>query len=311
MSNPTNAALDQTDTLGHEKIGDVGAHPPSSRYLIYSQAFGLRERPFSLIPDPNFLFWSDNHSRAYAMLEYGLATFAPITVITGEVGAGKTTLIRHLLRGAAPDLRIGLISNAHGSRGQLLHWVLSSLGQDIEERVSYVKRFAKFEAFLRQEHAAGRHTVLIFDEAQNLSAKMLEELRCFSNLNCEVEELLQIVLVGQPELRGVIGRPEMLQFAQRVSAHFHLGGMPAEAVAKYIAHRLIVAGTDRQIFTPSACDLIFIASRGLPRVINQICDYALVYAFAEQRTTVDDELVRLVIADRKIQPVNAASAPAS
>ncbi|WP_202596433.1 ExeA family protein [Mesorhizobium loti] len=311
MSNLTSAALEQTDTFGGEETGDVGVRLPSSRFLIYSQTFGLRERPFSLIPDPNFLFWSENHSRAYAMLEYGLATFAPITVITGEVGAGKTTLIRHLLRGAAPDLRIGLISNAHGSRGQLLHWVLSSLGQDIEERVSYVRRFAQFEAFLRQEHAAGRHTVLIFDEAQNLSAKMLEELRCFSNLNCEVEELLQIILVGQPELRGIIGRPEMLQFAQRVSAHFHLGGMPAEAVAKYIAHRLMVAGTDRQLFTPSACDLIFSASRGLPRIINQICDYALVYAFAEQRTTVDDDLVRLVITDRKIQPVNAASASVS
>ena len=176
MSNLTSAAFD-TEAFGCAKTEDVGVHLPSSRFLIYSQTFGLRERPFSLIPDPNFLFWSDNHSRAYAMLEYGLATFAPITVITGEVGAGKTTLIRRLLRGATPDLRIGLISNAHGSRGQLLHWVLSSLGQDIEERGSYVKRFAQFEAFLRQEHAAGRHTVLIFDEAQNLSAKMLEELR--------------------------------------------------------------------------------------------------------------------------------------
>lgn len=311
MSNPTNAALGQTDTFGHERTRDVCVPVPSSKYLIYSQAFGLHERPFSLIPDPNFLFWSDNHSRAYAMLEYGLATFAPITVITGEVGAGKTTLIRHLLRAAAPDLRIGLISNAHGSRGQLLHWILSALGQDIEERVSYVKRFAQFEAFLRQEHAAGRHTVLILDEAQNLSAKMLEELRCLSNLNCEVEELLQIILVGQPELIGIIGRPEMLQFAQRVSAQFHLVGMPADAVAKYITHRLMVAGSDRQIFTPSACDLIFAASRGLPRIINQICDYALVYAFAEQRDTVDDELVRLVITDRKIQPLNGAPAPVS
>ena len=282
----------------------------TSSFEIYSQHFGLRGRPFSLLPDPDFLFWSAIHTRAYAMLEYGLATFAPITVITGEIGAGKTTLIRHLLRMAPQDLRVGLISNAHGRRGALLHWVLSSLGQQVSDRASYVKQFLRLETFLRSELAGGRHTALIFDEAQNLSEQMLEELRCFSNMNGERDELLQIILVGQPELNQVIGRNSMLQFAQRVSAQFHLSGMPCEAVGEYIAHRLRIAGTDREIFTPAACDLICSASGCLPRVINQICDYALVYAFADGLTVVDADLVRQVVEDKKIKLVSTLAAPA-
>lgn len=293
-----------------QPAGDGGYEPMASRFLIYSKHFGLTGRPFSLVPDPNFMFWSAVHSRAYAMLEYGLATFAPITVITGEIGAGKTTLIRHLLRASPPDLRIGLVSNAHGARGQLMHWVLSSLNQDVEGWHPYVHRFRQFEAFLRSEKAAGRHTLLIFDEAQNLSEIMLEELRCLSNINCENDELLQIMLVGQPELNQIITRPRMLQFAQRVSAQFHLSGMTSsDAVADYIAHRLKVAGTTREIFSSEACELVFAASRGVPRVINQICDYALVYAFAEDSTVVGPDLVRQVIADRKIQSLTSSPTP--
>jgi type II secretory pathway predicted ATPase ExeA len=273
----------------------------SSSFLIYASHFGLKGRPFSLVPDPAFLFWSTDHGRAYSMLEYALATFAPICVITGEIGAGKTTLIRHLLATAAPDLRIGLISNAHGERGQLLHWVLDALDEPLGRGLSYVQRFSQLEAILRDEHERGRHTVLIFDEAQNLSARMLEELRCLSNLNDENDELLQIVLVGQPELNEVIARPRMLQFAQRVSAQFHLSGMQPEAVPPYIAHRLYVAGAKHKIFTRGACQLVASASGGLPRVINQICDYALVYAFGADQKTVDVDTVRQVIADRKIQ----------
>ncbi|BCH27553.1 ExeA family protein [Mesorhizobium sp. L-8-3] len=283
----------------------------ASHFQIYSRHFGLRERPFSLLPDPDFLFWSANHTKAYAMLEYGIATLAPITVITGEIGAGKTTLIRQLLRAAPRDLRIGLVSNALGHRGGLLHWVLSALGRDVAAKLPYARLFALFETLLRDELAAGRHTVLVFDEAQNLSARMLEELRCFSNVNGEKDELLQIVLVGQPELNRIIGQPRMLQFAQRVSAQFHLHGLSAEAVRGYIAHRLKIAGTEREIFTPAACNLVHLASRGLPRVINQICDYALVYAFADDLTAIDADLIRDVVADRHNLPLNLDGAAAS
>jgi general secretion pathway protein A len=289
----------------------VHQHPMSNSLQLYSEYFGLHARPFSLLPDPDYLFWSASHSRAYAMLEYGLATFAPITVITGEVGAGKTTLIRHLLRSAPKELTIGLVSNAHGDRGKLLHWVMSSLGQDTGRGTPYVKRFAQFEEFLRYEQAAQRHTVIIFDEAQNLSAKMLEELRCYSNINGERDELLQIVLVGQPELGRIIGRAEMVQFAQRVSARFHLSAMPREIVGDYIAHRLKVAGASREIFTPDASDVVYHASRGLPRVINQICDYALVFAYAEEARVVNADLVRQVVAERHLSMTIASpSVPA-
>ncbi|TKT80277.1 AAA family ATPase [Aquamicrobium sp. LC103] len=273
----------------------------SSTRLLYTDHFGLKARPFSLLPDPDFLFWSENHARAYAMLEYGIVTFAPITMITGEVGAGKTTLVRHLLRSADQDLKIGLISNAHGERGELLHWILAALGQPVDSHAPYVELFSRLEAALRRERAGGRRTVLVFDEAQNLSETMLEELRCFSNLNGESDELLQIVLVGQPELRQTIAHPRLVQFAQRVAADFHLAGLTREGVRDYVSHRLTTAGAACEIFTPAACDMAFQASRGIPRVINQICDYALVYAFVDELDQVDEGVVGQVIADRGLK----------
>ncbi len=266
---------------------------------IYTDHFGLSGKPFSLLPDPNFMFWSKGHKHAYSMLEYGLQNFAPIILITGEVGAGKTTLIHYLLCSAPRDLVIGLVSNAHGRRGRLLHWALSSLGQPIGERASYVQLFSQFEAFLRAQAAIGRHTILIVDEAQNLSESMLEELRCFSNLNSTENELLQILLVGQPELRRTIALPRLLQFSQRVASDFHLYGMSREGVHAYIAHRLKIVGATRDIFTPEACEVIFEGSRGLPRVVNQLCDTALVYAFAEDLNVVDEKLANQVRTERE------------
>lgn len=276
----------------------AAASPPRALYLDH---FGLRDRPFSLLPDPDFLFWSDTHTSAYAMLEYGLATFAPITVITGEIGAGKTTLLRHLLRSAAGAMHIGMVANAHGSRGQLLHWAMRALGEPAEGPMPYVRRFSRFEALLEREAQAGGRTLLVFDEAQNLSERMLEELRCFSNLNSGDGELLQLLLVGQPELNDKLGRPRMLQFAQRVAARHHLSGMPHGVVGNYIAHRLEKAGATSPIFAPEACEMVGRESGGLPRVINHICDYALVYAYAEGRDSVEADLVRQVVAERNPQ----------
>ena len=173
----------------------------TSTLRIYNDHFGLAERPFTLLPDPDFLYWSESHTRAYAMLEYGMLTHAPITVITGEIGAGKTTLLRHLLRSLPEEFTVGLISNAQGNRGELLHWVLMALGVPTETNATYVQLFAQFQDFLIEEYAAGRRTMLIFDEAQNLSLETLEELRMFSNINADKDELIQLVLVGQPELR--------------------------------------------------------------------------------------------------------------
>ena len=216
----------------------------TSTLRIYNDHFGLAERPFTLLPDPDFLYWSESHTRAYAMLEYGMLTHAPITVITGEIGAGKTTLLRHLLRTLPEEFTVGLISNAQGNRGELLHWVLMALGVPTETSASYVQLFAQFQDFLIEEYATGRRTMLIFDEAQNLSLETLEELRMFSNINADKDELIQLVLVGQPELRDLIAQPRLVQFAQRVAAEYHLPAMSAPAGAGL--HRPPAGGGRRQ-----------------------------------------------------------------
>ena len=272
----------------------------ASTLSIYNEHFGLAERPFTLLPDPDFLYWSDSHTRAYAMLEYGMLTHAPITVITGEIGAGKTTLLRHLLRTLPEEFTVGLISNAQGNRGELLHWVLMALGVPTEDGASYVRLFAQFQEFLIEEYASGRRTILIFDEAQNLSSETLEELRMFSNINADKDELIQLVLVGQPELRDLRAQPRLGQFAQRVAAEYHLPAMTAEQVQAYVNHRLAIAGAEREIFTPAACEYVHQASGGVPRLVNQICDYAMVYAYTDGAHLVDAGIIEQVVTDRRM-----------
>lgn len=269
----------------------------NSSFDIYTEFFGLTERPFSLVPDPDFLFWSAPHKRAYAMLEYGIVTRAPITLITGEVGAGKTTLLHHLLKSMDDNLRIGMIANAHGGRGELLRWVLLALGQEAGADESYVDLFGRFQDYLIEQYAAHRRVILIFDEAQTLTRDSLEELRMFTNINANKDELLQLVLVGQPELRDLVRRPDLRQFAQRVSSAFHLPAMDLETVRAYIAHRMEKAGATRQVFRMDARDLVFEASRGVPRLVNQLCDLSLVYAFTKGNKTVTRMTVQQVLDD--------------
>lgn len=247
---------------------------------LYTAHFGFRERPFALSPDPDFLFWSKSHGRAYSVLEYGLATCAPLTVVTGEVGTGKTTLIQALLRKVDQDITLGLISNAQGDRGDLLRWVLNALDVAPPSQTDYVSLFQHFQNFVLDEYAAGRHVVLIIDEAQNLGADMLEELRMLTNMNSGKDELLQIILVGQPELRHLITQPELRQFAQRVSATFHINPFDLRETRAYVLHRLQhVGGTGSEI-TSGAVRHIFEETKGIPRMINKLCDLALVYAAA-------------------------------
>ena len=290
-----------TDQWTHGRVGQDRTVEPINRVAapLYASHFNLKCRPFSLLPDPAFLFWSPVHRRAYAMLEYGLSSATPIIVITGEIGAGKTTLLRHLLRSASPDLTIATLSNLVPERGSLLNWVLLALGQTSTHR-DLVRLSTKLDAFLRSEFAQGRRVVLVIDEAQNLSRAQLEELRCLTNLNTPDAELLQIILVGQPELDTMITSNAMRQFAQRVGSRFHLEGLSARETPDYIAHRLTVAGADRDVFTADACALIHAKSGGLPRIINQLCDYGLVYAFAEGSPVVDLNHIELVLDDRQV-----------
>lgn len=264
---------------------------------IYVDHFSLTERPFSLLPDPDFLFWSAAHTRAFTMLEYGILTRAPITLITGEVGAGKTTLVHHLLKTIEDGVRIGMVSNAHGSRGELLRWVLMSLDHRPASDATYVDLFAEFQDLLIEEYSRGNRVILIFDEAQNLSRETLEELRMFTNINANKDELLQLVLVGQPELRDMIHRPDLRQFAQRVAANFHLNAMDETTVHNYIAYRLRVAGAERNIFRKAATQLISEATGGVPRLVNQLCDLSMVYAFTKGTKSVMRTTVQQVLDD--------------
>ena len=264
---------------------------------VYCAHFGLTERPFSLQPDPSFLFWTPQHRRAYTMLEYGILIHAPITLITGEVGAGKTTLLHHLMNNLDDSLRVGLVSNALGGRKELLRWVLMAFGLTAGSEETHVDLFARFQDFLIEQYAEGRRVILIFDEAQNLSRESLEELRMFSNINSGKDEILQLILVGQPELKDLVRSPGMSQFAQRISSHYHLPAMDVQTVEDYIRHRLKLAGAKQSLFTKDAVDLIYETTGGVPRLVNQLCDLAMLYTFSFDRTRVNRERVEQVLAD--------------
>lgn len=264
---------------------------------LYLEHFGFTERPFTLLPDPDFVYWSDVHKRAFAVLEYGLLTQAPLTVVTGEVGTGKTTLVHLLLRQITNEITVALISNAAGGRGDLLRWILNAFDVETESGMDYVALFQRFQDFVISEYSEGRHVVIIFDEAQNLSADILEELRMLTNINSNKDELLQIILVGQPELRSVINRPELRQFAQRVTALYHLNPLEPDAVSGYIKHRLIQVGGSGREITSEAVERIYESSGGIPRIINKMCDVALVYAANAGKKRVMASTINEVISD--------------
>lgn len=274
---------------------------------LYTHHFGFSERPFSLLPDPSFLYWSKAHSRAFSVLEYGMTTRAPLTVITGEVGTGKTTLIQALLGLISDDITVGLISNAQGGRGDLLRWVLNAYDLKAPRDADYVELFQLFQNFILDEYAEGRFVTLIIDEAQNLCFETLEELRMLTNINSNKDELLQLILLGQPELRTMITRPELRQFAQRVSTAYHLSGMDLDTTRQYVNHRLgHVGGTGHEIEN-AAVIRIHAVSRGIPRVINKICDLALVYAASGGENRVTLTLLEELIEDGLILlPENTA-----
>lgn len=282
---------------------------------MYESFYCLSERPFSTSPDPDFLFWADTHAMAFSMLRYGLMTRAPITVLTGEIGAGKTTLLRQLLRELPSEVEIGLISNMQAGRGELLHWALMALGEPIED-LPYVRQFQRLQDRLIRSYAAGKRVVLVFDEAQNLDVETLEELRMLSNVNSEKDEILQLILVGQPQLRALIARPELVQFTQRVSTDFHLEPLKASEVESYINHRIEAVGGRWRIFPSSTCRLVHQATRGVPRLVNVLCDLSLVYGYAAESKIVDEALLREFLSAARerglyeqFSPIDAGSSP--
>lgn len=264
---------------------------------LYADFFGLSERPFTLLPDPAFLYWSKAHINAYTILDYGILSRAPITVVTGEIGSGKTTLVQHLLKHTDSTITIGLISNAQGGRGELLQWVLNALTVDVPNDASYVQKFQILQDFLIAEYAEERRVVLIFDEAQNLSLEGLEELRMLTNINANKDELIQLILIGQPELRDLIRSPKMKQLAQRVAASFHIPAMDEDTVAQYIQHRLNFVGGRGDEFTTAACKMVHKQTGGVPRLVNQLCDISMVYAWSNDQKKVTEATLQNVLDD--------------
>lgn len=267
-------------------------------FEIYLEHFGLTKRPFTLVPDPDFVFWSRQHRKAQAILEYGLVARVPVTMVTGEIGSGKTTLLRDLLRKIGDDLLVGFIANAAPTdRADMLRMVLHSLGEEPLETASYTALYKALETLLIEEYGKGRRVVLIFDEAQNLGRDSLEHLRMLTNINFAEHELVQLVLVGQPELQDIMMRSDMTQMAQRISASVYLKALTADDLADYVAHRLAVAGATEPIFEPETFPLIFETTGGTPRLINQLCDFALLYTYVEERKTVSVQTVQNVLDD--------------
>lgn len=265
---------------------------------MYTEHFGLKDKPFNLVPDPAYLYPSPNHKKALTMLEYGVVSHAGFTVVTGEIGAGKTTLIRTLLGKIGDDCVIGLINNTHESFGELMVWVLDAL--DIQsDATDNAGRYRDYINFVVDQYARGRRVVLIIDEAQNLSVQSLEELRLLSNVNIDSDIFLQLILTGQPELIEKLNRPELEQFAQRIGVEYHLKALSHPETQKYIQHRLNTAGANYTIFTPEACAVIYCHSQGIPRKINNLCDFAMVYAFADDKKIVDVNIVLEMMREKK------------
>jgi len=273
---------------------------------MYEAFYGLREKPFSILPDPDVIYWGRGHRMAFAMLEFGVMNNAGFTVVTGEVGSGKTTLVQHLLKKIDPKtIHVGLITNTPQTRDELLQWVLYSLDQPFEGTFATLLR--NFQNFVYSEYQQGRRTILIVDEAQNLREDALESLRMLSNINVGKTQFLQLILVGQPQLKQVLSKPDLLQFAQRVSSDFHLKPLSQSEVVKYMEFRLTAAGAHHNLFTNEAAAMIAQASGGVPRVVNILCDTALVYSFSLTAPLVTPEIVAEVIHDKRnygIFPVN-------
>lgn len=276
---------------------------------MYEHFYALREKPFALNPDPAYLYLAKRHRYALTMLEYAISQASGFALITGEVGCGKTTVVRHLLARAGGELNVGFITNAHPGFGHLLPWLMEALGLEVGE-TKPSEQFRSFVSHVKREYAQGRRTVLVIDEAQNLGIAGLEELRVLSNINVGKDLLVQTIVIGQPELRAMLKLQALRQFAQRIAMEYHLEALQSNETAAYILHRLSVAGGSSSLFAPETFDLIHYATRGIPRLINIVCDTALVYGFADQAKCIDAEVIRQVVSDRGgILPLTALGAP--
>jgi type II secretory pathway predicted ATPase ExeA len=262
---------------------------------MYCELFQLTEPPFRLSPDPQFLFASKQHARAKAYMESTIWLADGFVVITGDIGSGKTTLIESFLADVPEDIVLAHISQTQLSPVEFLQALLVEFGFK-PFRKRKVELLATLKDFMVEQYAAGKKILLIIDEAQNLSRKVLEEVRLLSGLETQKEKLLRIILAGQPELARKLDSPRLQQLTQRVRLRFHLGALSKRETHEYIEHRLNVAGANgRKIFTDEACEMVFRYAGGVPRLINVLCDTAMLCAFAEERNQITDQLVAAAV----------------
>ena len=255
---------------------------------MYESYFGLSERPFSITPDPRYLYLSSRHREAFAHLAYGVRERGGFVQLTGEVGTGKTLVARAVLEDLPGNVDVALILNPSVTVREFLTGICRELGIAPPKRSYSVKAMTdSLYDYLLASYGHGRHTVVLVDEAQNLSQDVIEQVRLLTNLETSKEKLLQIILVGQPELRALLARHELRQVAQRITARYHLEPLTGRETRDYIQHRVRVAGVERPLFSPAACFLIQRFSRGIPRLINIICDRALLGAYASGRHRVN------------------------
>lgn len=272
---------------------------------MYTQFFGLREKPFAITPDPRYLYLSQRHADALAHLIYGISHSGGFIQLTGEVGTGKTTLVRTLFEQLPDEADVALILNPELSATEFLTAILEELKVELPGDRSNKGLIDHLNKYLLDAHARGRRTVLIVDEAQNLAPRILEQVRLLTNLETPKQKLLQIILIGQPELRTLLAQPNMRQLAQRVTGRYHLEPLILDDSIKYIEHRLKVAGASGGIFTPSAVREIYRQSKGVPRLINVVADRALLAAYTQDTRHIDRRLVRRAAAEVYGQPRGA------
>jgi general secretion pathway protein A len=266
---------------------------------MYESFYGLKEKPFDLHPDPDYLFMSQGHDNAYTHLEYAIAENKGFVIITGEIGSGKTTLINYFLHKIPQDIVVGLINNTFAAQNNFIKMICQEFELDVDVK-DKVEMLDLLYGFLIKRFAEKKRVVLIIDEAQNLTPEAMEEIRMISNLEAEKHYLIQMILAGQPELKYKLHRKDLEQFAQRVTVHCHLGGMGLDETGSYIRHRLKMAGAkDFDIFENQAIEAIHAYSAGIPRLINILCDTALVYGYADGMKVIGKKGIEDVIQARE------------
>lgn len=272
---------------------------------MYTSFFGLDEKPFAITPDPRYLYLSEQHAEALAHLTYGIKEAGGFIQLTGEVGTGKTTIVRSLLQQLPANCDVALILNPTVSPVEFLLAICDELHVTVpaESRGSLKDLFDLLSRVLLKAHAAGRRVVVMVDEAQNLSPEVLEQVRLLTNLETATQKLLQIILIGQPELREVLARSELRQLAQRITGRYHLDSLSSAETAAYVRHRLRVAGGSQEIFTAGALRELHRLSGGIPRIVNVISDRALLGAFTLEERTVTRDLVRRAASEVYDRPV--------